>query len=382
VKTSEATQYWLTARKCGFDLLDSHMFLRFSPLDEHRFEQFIEFSIPENIRIPAQITANGKFTGTVNRFRVNLQVRTSNGNAAVAGLLDLDRKTYDLTAKTKSADLGYILKQDSLLGKITLDATAKGSGFDPKKMNSIFHVNLKAAEFKSYQYRGLALDADLHNGSATVSSSIHDPNISYELKGEGNFTGKYPSAKIRLQLDTLNPLALHLIKDSMQWHLQLDADFPSTDPDALQGKLNIYDIAFTNPETSLHLDSVRLIAAHTDTAQQIQFRSEMADLDWNGKYKLTQVSGAIKQLINHYYKLPGNPDTARIDAQEGFEVEFHVHGQAVVAGMATNADTDAAEFLAGYVDAGRFLTGLSADPEFGRQLNHALLQCGDDIADA
>ena len=36
--------------------------------------------------------------------------------------------------------------------------------------------------------------------------------------------------------------------------------------------------------------------------------------------------------------------SARIDAQEGFEVEFHVHGQAVVAGMATNADTDAAEF--------------------------------------
>ena len=273
-------------------------------------------SFPQNIRIPEQITAKGKFTGTASRFHVLLHAVTSSGNADIAGLLDLNRKTYDLTARSQSANLGYILKQDSLFGKVSLDARAKGSGFDPKKMNSIFHLNLKAAEFKSYQYRGLVLDADLHNGSATVSSSIHDPNISYELKGEGNFIGKYPSAKIRLQLDTLNPLALHLIKDSMQWHLQLDADFPSTDPDALQGKLNIYDIAFTNPETSLHLDSVRLIAAHTDTAQQIQFRSEMADLDWNGKYKLTQVSGAIKQLINHYYKLPGNPDTARIDTQD------------------------------------------------------------------
>ena len=95
-------------------------------------------SFPQNIRIPAQIAANGKFTGTVNRFHVNLQVRTSNGNAAVAGLLDLDRKAYDLTAKTKSADLGYILKQDSLLGKITLDATARGSGFDPKRNEQRF----------------------------------------------------------------------------------------------------------------------------------------------------------------------------------------------------------------------------------------------------
>ena len=272
-------------------------------------------SIPQNIRIPDQIAANGKFTGRVNRFQVNLHVRTSNGNADVAGRLDLDHKTYDLTARTQSADLGYILKQDSLLGKITLHATAAGSGFDPKKMNSVFHVNLEEGEFKSYLYKGLLLDAELHNGSGKIASSLHDPNITYELTGEGNFTEKYPSAKISLQLDTLNLLALHLLKDTLQMHLRLDADFPSTNPDALQGKLTMRDIAVSHAGDNLHTDTIRLSAAHSDTAQQIQFRSEMADLDWNGKYKLTQVSDAVRELISNYYKLPGSKDTARVDAQ-------------------------------------------------------------------
>ncbi|HEY4155026.1 MAG TPA: translocation/assembly module TamB domain-containing protein, partial [Puia sp.] len=273
-------------------------------------------SLPQNIRLPEQIAAGGKFTGTVKRFRVSVKATTSNGDAGVAGLLDLDRKTYDLAVSTRSADLGYILKQDSLLGKISLDATAKGSGFDPKKMNSVFHVNLREGDFKSYSYKGLVLDANLHDGSGTLRSSLHDPNISFELQGEGNFNGKYPSAKIKLNLDTLNLLALHLLKDTMQLHLQLDADFSSSDPDALQGKLNVHDIDFSNASQTLHTDSIRLEAEHSDTAQLIQLRSEMADLDWRGKYKLTQVPDAIKKLVNHYYKLPGNPDTVRVTAQD------------------------------------------------------------------
>ena len=78
----------------------------------------------------------------------------SKGNADINGSLDINIKSYDLTANTNSVDLGYILKQDSLLGKISLDATAKGSGFDPKKMNSSFHVHLRNAVLKSYDYRG------------------------------------------------------------------------------------------------------------------------------------------------------------------------------------------------------------------------------------
>ncbi len=99
-------------------------------------------SFPENLRIPENISATGKFTGTTKRFLVQLHTETSNGNADVKGTLNLDSKSYNLIANTRALNLGYILKQDSVLGRITLDATAKGSGFDPKKMNSVFHVNL------------------------------------------------------------------------------------------------------------------------------------------------------------------------------------------------------------------------------------------------
>jgi hypothetical protein len=95
---------------------------------------------------------NGKFTGTIKRFFVQLHLITGNGDADLKGNMDLERKTYDLVSNTRSLDLGYILRQDSLFGKITLSATAKGSGFDPKKMINVFHVKMGEAEIKTYTY--------------------------------------------------------------------------------------------------------------------------------------------------------------------------------------------------------------------------------------
>jgi len=268
-------------------------------------------SVPESIRIPENISANGKLTGTVKRFFVQLHTLTSNGNADIKGNLDLDHKTYDLIASTSSADLGYILKQDSLLGKITLNATAKGSGFDPKKMNSIFHVNLVEAEIKSYKYKGLILDANLHNGNGILVSSMHDPHCTYELHAEAGFMDKYPSIKMKLQLDTLDAQALHLM-DSLQMHFMVNADFKSANPDALQGSMQISDLGITRGVLSIHTDSISLLANHSDTAELIRLRSEAADIDWAGKYKLTQVSESLKQFINKYYKIP----VAKTDSTE------------------------------------------------------------------
>jgi translocation and assembly module TamB len=286
------------AKKAFYDITFSR--LKTSRTDLYRLIPAKSF--PENLRIPENIAATGKFRGTVNSFFVQLHAETSNGVADVRGTLDLNRKTYDLVADTRSIDLGYILKQDSLLGKITLDATAKGSGFDPKKMNSIFHVNLSEGVIKSYTYKGLLLDANLQNGNGKIQSSMNDPNLTFQLNAESVFTEKFPSVKLKFQVDTLNAQALHLM-DSLQLHLMADADFKSTNPDALEGHMELSDIGVTTGSRSLHTDSVLLLAQHSDTGQIIRLHSEAADIDWAGQYKLTQVTESFKHFINNYYKI-------------------------------------------------------------------------------
>ena len=289
--------------------------LNFSKLNTTRTDllRFIPaHSVPENIRIPESLAAMGKFTGTFNRFSLHLHLATSEGDADLSGSLNLDQKVYDLSASTRAADLGYILKQDSLLGNFTLEITAKGSGFDPKKMNSVFHLKLDDAFINSYHYRGLLLDAKLDGGHGIIHSSLQDEHLNYELDAETRWLNKYPAIKIKLLVDTLNLQALHFRPDSLRLHTRLDADFASTNPDSLQGKLELTDLGLSLGTHAIHTDSVSLVANHGDSGQTLLLRSEALDLDWTGKYRLTQVPESLKQFINQYYSI----SAAKADSTE------------------------------------------------------------------
>src|SRR6266404_776395 len=65
---------------------------------------------------------------------------------------------------------------------------------------------------------------------------------------------------------------------------------------------------------------------------------------------------------------------AGIDPAEGLQVKIHVHGQTVIAGMASDTDPDAAELLVGDVDAGSAAPRLGSDTVVTRKLDHALLE--------
>ena len=83
----------------------------------------------------------------------------------------------------------------------------------------------------------------------------------------------------------------------------------------MQGRLNMSDLKWTINSQSFHTDSVGILANHSDTGQSIRLHSEMADLNWAGKYKITQTADVLKKFLQHYYKTPVL-DTAKTDAQQ------------------------------------------------------------------
>jgi hypothetical protein len=259
--------------------------------------------IPSNFKIPDIVMLTGNYEGTVNSFKMDIKLISTLGNATVEGNMNLDEKRYDMKIDLFQFELGKLLKQDSLLGLINLQATAIGKGFDYKTMESDGHVQMTEGTINAYQYRNLLLDISLHRGSFLANSTINDPNIKWDFKGSGNISGNFPSVKLNLDLDTLNFHALHLIHDTLGVKFRLEADFASTNPDSLQGKANISGIEVKYLNQLFQTDSVAFLAEHLDTGEIITLHSEVADLDWRGKYKITEVSDALKQTINHYYAL-------------------------------------------------------------------------------
>ena len=264
-----------------------------------------ENTIPKNIRIPDFLSVRGRFDGSLDQFNVDMTLNSGFGGAGIHGQLNIPNKEYDLNTDLSGFDLGKLLSQDSLLGKVDLHATAKGRGFDFKKMQTVAHFQIPAAMVKGYNYRNLSMDISMQNGIYHVNSIINDQNLKWHLDAKGKWIEKFPSLLLDLKMDTINLQALHLMKDSVAMSFNLNTDLANTDPDAIEGRINLTALEMNYRNKQLSTDSINLEAAKTDSLQSLLLHSEMADLNLSGRYKITEINQAMQQTINHYYKIPG-----------------------------------------------------------------------------
>ena len=263
-----------------------------------------ENTIPQHIRIPDSLSVRGRFDGTLDQFNVDMAINSGFGGAGIKGQLNIPRKEYDLIADLTGFDLGKLLSQDSLLGKVDLHATAKGTGFDFKKMQTVAHLQIPAAMVKGYDYRNVSMDISMEDGMYHISSIFNDQNVKGNLDAKGKWVEKFPSLLLDLKMDTINFQALHL-KDSLAMSFNLHTNLSNTNPDAAEGRVYLTAVDIHYRDQHLSTDSIYLESVRKDSIQSLVLHSDMAELNLSGRYKITEIKQALTQTINHYYKIPG-----------------------------------------------------------------------------
>lgn len=284
--------------------------------------------MPQNIRIPEAIALKGTFKGTMQDFNTTLQGKTTRGGVNVMAVMKGNGKLYDIKAALDKADLGYLLKQEKNMGKISLTADARGSGLDYKKMNTVARLKLSEANIKGYTYHNLLLNAKANKGAIEATSSMDDSNIRFHLDAKADVIPQYPAVQLLLRLDTLDLNALHMVKDTLQMHGIVKADFASTNPDSLLGTLSVYDLNVLQNTRRYQPDTLSIKATQEGDTHTLAVRSEMADATLQGQYKLTEIATALQHTISKYYKLPAFNDTAF--TAQNWKLDMHLRPSPLV----------------------------------------------------
>ncbi len=184
---------------------------------------------------------------------------------------------------------------------MTADLRAKGTGFDLKSADARLSGVLHDATIRQYDYREFRFDGSIARQQVNLQSSIDDHAVSFNLQASADLSHKFPALNLDWQIDTLDMHALHLAKDTMAFKGHLLANFTNTDPDSLVGSLRLGQLVLVNGGQRMATDSIVLIAGHTAGQEDIRLGSEMADLDWKGQYKITEVPEALKQTLDKYF---------------------------------------------------------------------------------
>ncbi|CAD0008535.1 translocation/assembly module TamB domain-containing protein [Flavobacterium chungangense] len=274
-------------------------------------------TIPKNIQLPSQFNLNGKFKGSVQNFKTNLALNSTFGNAKIDALFDQrikKKEKYDATVYLLDFDLGRLIKNDSI-GKITLKAKVKGKGMDPETAVAELDGIVQKAVFNRYTYRDLALKGNIENGSFAVKSGMSDPNLNFKLTASGNTKQKYPSIKLKLNLDIADLEKLNLHAGPMKLRGNIDADVANSNPDFLNGKVFLSNVQILKDTEPIVLDSVRVIAFSDNTRNNIKISSQFLQAEADGKYKLTTLTSAIKKSLSKYIDLKNPKVNGESDEQ-------------------------------------------------------------------
>ena len=268
-------------------------------------------TIPNTIQLPSQFSVQGKFKGSIQNFKTNLALNSSLGNAKVDGLFDQrikNQERYDATVALLDFDLGSFIKKDSL-GKVTLNAKVKGKGLDPKTAQAKLDGIVQKAVFNKYTYRDLTLKGNIKNGLFDVKSGMKDSNLHFDLVANGNAKDKYPSVKLKLNLDIADLQKLNLHAGPMKLRGNIDADIANSNPDFLNGEVSLSNIQILQEAETVVLDPIKIVAFTDNQKNNIKISSQFLKAEVDGKYKLTTLATALKKSLSKYID-SGNAKTS------------------------------------------------------------------------
>ncbi len=317
-------------------------------------------TLPENINLPETVNAKGKFKGNLSSFVSDLQVATNYGNFSLKGFLkgydNPDRAKYDLSFGTPEFNIGKLIGQDSIIGNVSGNFIAKGTGFDYKKMNTDIIADINSIYFNKYNYTNAAIKANLQSGYLESSGAISDPNLILNYDVSSNLANEYPTLIGFVNVDTARMQPLQLYDDTLDFSLFANLKINNLQPGSLDVESYIDTIRMLTNTQRIFMDTIALLASSEAGVDEINFRSPFAYANVNGAFEYDKLPTALMRYVNNYYKFQPVLDTSEIkDQQVKFTAQIKEHpfvkafvpdliayDSMYISGKFTSADTDSA----------------------------------------
>ena len=277
-------------------------------------------TLPPEIVLPEKNYIRGTLKGSVDDLIADLQMGGSYGLITVKGFLknarDKQKATYDLFITTRNYDIGKLISQDSILGKVTGSFKLKGTGFDYKTMRSDITASINQLEYNKYNYQNAKIRANLNNGIIDSKGMIDDANLKLQYDIKANVQNEYPSVNGIVRVDTAQLRQLNLYKDTFNFSLTGNIKANSLRPRNLDVNTIIDSIKMQVGKDYYSLDSVSLIATSANGKDSINFYAPFASLQANGAFDYDKIGDAVVQYVNHYYKLSDSASNKNIPDQQ------------------------------------------------------------------
>ncbi|MBX9448708.1 MAG: translocation/assembly module TamB domain-containing protein [Taibaiella sp.] len=274
----------------------------------HDIRPFVPEGVSGSIHIPDRFAVKGKIKGSATRYQPDIYITTSEGNVRLQGLVDISmsgREQYNLDFAAEQLNLGKILRQDTLLGMVTMSGTATGAGFDPETLDASVQGDVQRFDFQGYAYRDVLLDARMKNQFAHLELHSGDPNASLDLVADVDLTKEHPAVVSNAVIRNVDLQALGFTGEQLVLGGTMDINFSDLNPDRPAGYMSWKDPILNYNGSIFDVDSIYVSSQPSEDSGQniIAYIPDLINLSLTGNIPLTQIGNAALVHINEYFTL-------------------------------------------------------------------------------
>ncbi|WP_245580870.1 translocation/assembly module TamB domain-containing protein [Daejeonella oryzae] len=248
------------------------------------------------------INFKGRFSGFTNDFIAYGEFKTALGRVVSDINMKIPAKgqpVYSGVVKTYDFDLGNLLDQKKL-GRTTLVANIKGSGFNLKTVKEQIKGDITYFDFNGYRYTNILLDGTYANNLFDGQIKVNDRNVKLDFQGGVNLNPKVPVFDFKANIRGANLYALNFTKDTVQVDADFNTNFTGNNLDNIQGSFDIRKIRLTNTEHSFVVDSLQLSAIGIGKSRELKINSDILDASIKGEYDLNTLPSYFKSVAKTY----------------------------------------------------------------------------------
>ena len=258
------------------------------------------------INLPEEFDIKGTISGDAGSVQTNLGVTTTAGaihvNGQFSNLVNPAAIRYNANVRTSGLRLGSIMRQPEQFGTVTGNFRFKGKGLTPDAINTNFTADVNSFGFNRYQYRNIRMNGSLNKMIFDIKADVNDPNADLNIIASGNFSDN-PSFRINGMIDSLKTLPLNFTPDAMVFRGKIDGTVSNITADNMDADVLITKALLVSGKDRLPLDSIQLLAGSNAAGNYISLRSDVANADISGQYRLSELGSIIQNTIEPYFSV-------------------------------------------------------------------------------
>jgi len=283
-------------------------------------------SIPKSIELPDDISIQAVFKGKIKSFKTILGLKSSFGSANLTGDID-SGENFKSNMSISNFDMGRLLKDKVMYGPVSLSAAINGHGLDKKTI--IANLKAEVSEFylNKYTYHNLKLDGKVTGQEFEGKVKLNDKNAVFDFDGLVNLNKDKENYKFNLKVQGADLQKLNFTKDDLRISLEASADLKGGSVNKLNGEAGVSKIILAHGIKKYKLDSLFIASINEPKRSEINIRSSLIGIKYNGAVSITALPALMKNFIDNYFRFSdAKPLKSKIGMSNfNFEIQLHNH---------------------------------------------------------